>query len=134
MSLFITPYILHFRLNQTKASNVSCTIFRPLANESAQFGPISCLNITDGICQINQSGAPIFKPYLLTNLSIFMNESVTGFYSHPMNSMTACLSFCAAKNGSNLVLVLSKMCICSASELISYFCSIKTSPRVPVYC
>ena len=123
MSLIITLYILHFRLNQTKASNVSCTIFRPLANDSAQFEPISCLNITDGICQINQSGAPIFKPYLMTNLSVFMSESTTGFYSHPMNSMTACLSFCAAKNGSNLALLLSKMCVCSASEFINYFYS-----------
>jgi len=66
---------------------------------------------------LKQFSRPIFYPYELTS-SILDPSTTIGFYVHPMNSLTSCLAFCAAKSGTKFVMVRSKMCGCISSKYI----------------
>ena len=56
-----------------------------------------------------------FASYRMTPTQVFdsrrMKTSV-GFYTHPMNSITACVASCISKNGTETIIVLGKTSIC----------------------
>jgi len=90
----------------------------PASNTSSPvtLKPESCFKIADGICKVG-SLKPVFRSY--TNLSldsILLGSSVVGFYSHPMNSITPCIAYCAAKTGTKSITVHGKYCACSSGE------------------
>ncbi len=106
-------------LNQLATANQSCSLLSvPASNTSSPVSlkPESCLKIADGICKTG-SLKPVFRPY--SNLfldSILKVSSVVGFYSHPMNSITTCMAYCAAKTGTKTITVQGKYCACSSGE------------------
>ena len=55
--------------------------------------------------------------------AVLGSSSIIGFYSHPMNSITACMAYCMAKTGTKTVVVQSKTCACSSSKLHFKLCS-----------
>ena len=76
--------------------------------------------IADGICKAG-SQEPVFKAYSNLTLEMILNASIVGFFSHPMNSLTACLAYCAARNETNSIIVDGKICACSSGNLLLKF-------------
>ena len=82
--------------------------------------PESCLKVLDGICKLG-SNKPVFKAFLNLTLDLILDPSLSlGFYSHPMNSQTSCMAFCAAKSGLKTVIVQGKICACIAGNVWGY--------------
>jgi hypothetical protein len=74
--------------------------------------PESCLKVLDGICKLG-SNKPVFKAFSNLTLDLILDSSSSlGFYSHPMNSQTSCMAYCAAKAGTKTVIVQGKICAC----------------------
>ena len=105
--------------NQLATANQSCSLLSmPASNTSSPvtLKPESCFKIADGICKVG-SLKPVFRAYSNLSLdSILLGSSVVGFYSHPMNSITACMAYCAAKTGTKTITVQGKYCACSSGE------------------
>lgn len=55
--------------------------------------------------------------------SIFMNpnrmKNAVGFYVHPMNSLTACMSYCVSIDDVLTIIIHGKTCICTKGKLCS---------------
>ena len=105
--------------NQLASNNQSCTFLNVSSSEtssSISLKPDSCLKIADGICKVG-SQKPVFKAYSNLAFDSVLGSSVVGFFSHPMNSIAACMAYCAAKTGTKTVTVLGKHCACSSGKI-----------------
>ena len=109
--ILLKTIIVFYSLKQNDSLNVSCTVLRNRGS-TMSLKSVSCLNVANGICQFVTS----FLPVLISNQSLILNDSIAGFFDHPMNSVTACLAYCAAKDGVLSVLVKSTVCVCSKSK------------------
>ena len=61
-----------------------------------------------------------FKSYRMTPTQLFDSRRMStavGFYTHPMNSITACVASCISKNGTATIIVLGKTCLCSHGKI-----------------
>ncbi len=120
----MTPPFYHFRQKQqfniSPTMNQSCTTLAfPSSKSSTEmsFKPENCLKVLDGICKLG-SNKPLFKAYSNLTLDLILDPFLTpGFYSHPMNSQTSCLAYCAAKSGTKTIIVQGKICACVAGSV-----------------
>ena len=109
--------------NQLSSSSQSCaalTITSSGSGFNTSLITASCTDVYEGICEVNAK-KPIFKAYAKFSMDSIAASSFTGFYNHPMNSISACSAICAAKTGIKSILVKGKICAClSGAEKSSH--------------
>lgn len=82
-----------------------------------ELGPWNCTNATWSICDHRKTTA--FIAYDLSPSKLFNSttlENVLGLYIHPMNSITACVSFCISQSQSSTIIIFGKTCLCTSGK------------------
>ena len=76
--------------------------------------PKSCEKEAYSICDHRQSIQGV--AYNLSSSSFMSTDimkSAVGFYIHPMNSLSACIAYCISKEGTAMIIIYGKTCICA---------------------
>ena len=94
-----------------KSHNGSCTYLKKTNISHFDVAISSCMENAMPICEWKKEGH--WTPIELNKLDeLDYISDIIGTYSHPMNSQSSCLAFCASKDGIGSVIIEGYKCKC----------------------